>query len=103
MADIIPYQSDAYVKVSALTNKKTGAVITDATVTVTFWSRNDEAVTGASGLSAVYDTPSAAYWVMVPKEATFVLGRTYRREVIAVSGGVEMKFSGDVFVERYPA
>lgn len=101
--DILPYQGDAYVKVSNVTDAKTGLAITDATVTVTLLTKGDGAISGATNLPATYDSPTAAYWAIVPRSAGVALGQKYRAKILVDKAGFQVPFYQEVVVERFPA
>lgn len=102
--DVLPYQSDAYVELDALTDAATDAFVNDATVTVTLYSKSGTPVTGASGLTASYVASSdGKYRALIPRTAAVVLGGKYRCDATAAVGGLQMIFSQDVIVERYEA
>ena len=100
---LVPKDGDWYVKVSSVTDAKSGDAITDATVTVNLQTLAGQAVSGAQDLSAAYDSPTAAYWATVPHTASVVLGHRYKVQVVATKGGLQVPFYHEVVVVQFPA
>jgi len=101
--DLVPKDGDWYVKISNVTDAKTGAAITDATITVNLQTLGGSPVSGAQGLSAAYDGTTSAYWAVVPRTITVQVGQKFRAEAIVAKGSFLVPFYQEVEVVRFPA
>ena len=101
--DSIPYQGDAYFKLSAVTDTKTGLAIIDATVTGSLFTLDGTAVSGAQNLTATYDATTQAYWGIIPRSANVVMGGRYQCQALCVKAGLQVPFYQEVFVQQFPA
>lgn len=106
MADILPYQGDAYAELTNLKDPTAAAnvYVNDATVTVTLFKKNGQPVTNAIDLPATYVASSnGRYRAIIPRIASVVLNGTYDCRAKAVKGGLEMSFWQEVVVQKLSA
>lgn len=104
MPDLLPYQSDVYAVVSALTDNATGAFVNDATVTITLFTKRGTAIAGATDLPATYIASSQGqYRATIPRTAAVTLGTTYDCRARAVKSGFETMFWQEVVVQKLSA
>lgn len=65
--------------------RRTGAAITDATLSATIYDQKGNPVSGASGLALAYDSSNHEYYVSVPASAGLIAGSRYRVRVRAAN------------------